>query len=187
MNTSETAIRITEELKETLSAVDNHRAELLVRQIAGSNRIFLAGAGRSLLMVKCFAMRLIQFGLTAFVVGETTTPSITADDLLIVVSGSGETGTIALMAKKAKSIGAKLAFITIVPDSTIGRLADLIIPIEAGSTKVAGEQKKTIQLGGSRFELSVLLLLEAIVMGLTEVLKLEDPNVILMKNHANLE
>ena len=82
MNTSETAIRITEELKETLSAVDNHRAELLVRQIAGSNRIFLAGAGRSLLMVKCFAMRLIQFGLTAFVVGETTTPSITADDLV---------------------------------------------------------------------------------------------------------
>jgi hypothetical protein len=52
---------------------------------------------------------------------------------------------------------------------------------------VAGDQKTTIQLGGSRFELSVLLLLEAIVMGLTEELKLEDPNVILMKNHANLE
>lgn len=139
-------------------------------------------------MVKCCAMRLMQLGLTAYVAGETTTPSITAEDLLIVVSGSGETGTIALMAKKAKVIGADLAFITIVPDSTIGKLADLTIPIDASSTKVAdAPQKKSIQLGGSLFELSVLLLLEAVVMGVAEKLQLDDPNALLMKNHANLE
>lgn len=104
------------------------------------------------------------------------------------MSGSGETDTVALMVKKAKAHGAETALLTMVPDSTMGGLADLVLAIEASSTKVVDNSgKKSIQLGGSRFELSVLILLEIIVMQAAEKLHIEDPNQLLMQNHANLE
>lgn len=138
-------------------------------------------------MIRACAMRLMQLGLTVYVPGEVVTPSIQKGDLLIVASGSGETATVALMAKKAKAIGAELALITIVPDSTIGRLADLVIPVDAASTKVAENKKASVQLGGSLFEIGVLLLLEAVVMLVVDKKQIADPNRLLMENHANLE
>ena len=189
MKISNISADITKELQETVAAIDDAQAELLADKIVGAKRIFLAGAGRSLLMVKCCAMRLMQLGFTAYVTGETVTPSITKDDLLIVVSGSGETGTIVLMTNKAKKIGAEVACITIAPTSSVGRAADLVIQINAASTKLADNstQAPSIQLGGARFELSVLLLLEGIVMAVVEKAGIKDPNVLLMQNHANLE
>ena len=189
MKISNISADITKELQETVAAIDDAQAELLADKIVGAKRIFLAGAGRSLLMVKCCAMRLMQLGFTAYVTGETVTPSITKDDLLIVVSGSGETGTIVLMTNKAKKIGAEVACITIAPESSVGRAADLVIQINAASTKLADNstQAPSIQLGGARFELSVLLLLEGIVMAVVEKAGITDPNVLLMQNHANLE
>ena len=38
-----------------------------------------------------FAMRLNQLGKNAYVVGESTTPSIKEHDLFIIISGSGST------------------------------------------------------------------------------------------------
>ena len=187
MKASALSAAITAELQETLTSVNDAMVELLASKICTAKRVFLTGAGRSLLMVRACAMRLMQLGLTVFVPGEVVTPSIQRGDLLIVASGSGETATVALMAKKAKAIGAELALITIVPESTIGRLADLVIPIDAASTKVAENKKQSIQLGGSLFEISVLLLLEAVIMLVVEKKKIADPNALLMENHANLE
>ncbi len=56
-----------------------------------SPRIFVAGAGRSGLCMRALGMRLMHLGKTVYVVGETTTPSIAAEDLLILGSGSGQT------------------------------------------------------------------------------------------------
>ena len=188
MKTARLSYMITKELQDSLQTVEEQAVETLAEHICNAGRIFLTGAGRSLLMVKCCAMRLMQIGLTAYVPGETTTPAIRSGDLLIAVSGSGETHTVALMVKKAKAHGAETALLTMVPDSTMGGLADLVLAIEASSTKVADNSgKKSIQLGGSRFELSVLILLEIIVMQAAEKLHIEDPNQLLMQNHANLE
>lgn len=188
MKAIDISLTITKELKESLSTVEEASIVALAENICGAKRVFLVGAGRSLLMVKCCAMRLMQIGLTAYVPGETTTPAIRPEDLLIVVSGSGETATVALMVKKAKSIGAKVALITMVPDSTMGNLSDTVLTIEASSTKVSeNSNKESIQLGGSHFELSVLILLETVVMLVVEKLQIPDPNQLLMQNHANLE
>ncbi|WP_438357045.1 hypothetical protein [Staphylococcus hominis] len=48
----------------------------------------MAGKGRSGFVANSFAMRLNQLGKQAFVIGESTTPSIQKDDLFIVISGS---------------------------------------------------------------------------------------------------
>ena len=187
MKASDYTAAITAELKETLASVNNEHADALAEKICAAKRVFLVGAGRSLLMIRACAMRLMQLGLTVYVPGEVVTPSITKDDLLIVASGSGETATVALMAKKAKAIGAELALITIAERSTIGALADLIITVDAASTKLAENKKTSVQLGGSLFELAVLLLLEAVVMLVVEKKDISDPNGLLMQNHANLE
>ena len=57
----------------------------------GARTVFVAGSGRSGLAMRSFAMRLIHLGLSAHVVGETTTPRITDRDLLLIGSGSGST------------------------------------------------------------------------------------------------
>lgn len=45
-------------------------------------------------------MRLMHLGLRSYVVGETSTPAIEIDDVLIFESGSGETGALTIMVKK---------------------------------------------------------------------------------------
>ena len=86
MKISNISTDITKELLETVATIDDAQAELLAEKIVKAKRIFLAGAGRSLLMVKCCAMRLMQLGFTAYVPGETVTPSIT-NVFSIVVPG----------------------------------------------------------------------------------------------------
>ena len=54
-------------------------------------RIYIAALGRSFLVMKAFAMRLMQLDFEVYVVGEIITPAIKAGDLLIVGSGSGNT------------------------------------------------------------------------------------------------
>ena len=154
--------------------------------IEGAERVFLAGCGRSGLMVRGFAMRLMHMGKKVYVVGETTTPSINQGDLLIIASGSGETGSLVAMANKCKKIGASLATVTIFPKATIGKLADCVVVIDAPTAK---SQQKTavtsIQPMGSLFEQSLLLYFDSIILSLMERENLTSD--IMFRLHANLE
>ena len=59
--------------------------------ICKAKKIYVAGAGRSLLTLRCLAMRLMHLGFESYVVGDTTTPAFEKEDLRIAGSGSGET------------------------------------------------------------------------------------------------
>ena len=180
---------ILDELKEIAGRLDEQQVEALKNKIKSADRIFLAGAGRSRLMISCLTMRLMQTGYTAYLVGEVVTPAIKEGDLLIIASGSGRTGSLLGMAKKAKETGAELGLITINSDSPIGALADAIVCIDAATTKnVSGEKKASVQPGASSFEQSVLLLGDALILELmAENRTLEEGNKGLMELHANLE
>jgi 6-phospho-3-hexuloisomerase len=188
MNTVEISLAILKELEGALKQIDPGQAETLADAIISANKVFVAAAGRSQMMIRGLAMRLMHLGFKAYVVGETITPAIELGDLLIIGSGSGETATLALMANKAKKIGAKLALITIYPDSTIGKTADMVVRIVAATTlsdKDSGA--KSIQPGANMFEQSMLIFCDATVIRIIEKNKIEDSNVALMKMHANLE
>ena len=188
MKFDELSLNIVDELGKSLSGISADQAESFIKLIMDSKRVFVSGAGRSLLMLRAFAMRLMQFGFSVFVVGETTTPAIEPEDVLIVGSGSGETATLQIFSNKAKSIGSKLALITIYPDSTLGKLADVIVKIPAPTTKTElHNDVKSIQPGASLFEQSMLLFLDSIVVCLIETKQLSANNQVLMKVHANLE
>ena len=80
---------ILQELKQTAESIPADAIRRCADKIAAHERIFVYGAGRSGLMLKALAMRLMQLGKTVYVVGETITPSIQKGDLLIVASASG--------------------------------------------------------------------------------------------------
>ena len=101
-----------EEVTAILDRVDDASAESMVEAILGAERVFVVALGRSGMLARMFAMRLMQIGLAAHVAGDVTTPAIAAGDLLIAVSGSGRTETVVALARKAKGFGAGVLAIT---------------------------------------------------------------------------
>src|SRR5665811_1217994 len=150
---------IIEKISGILEATDNTYEVKLTSLLDSAKRIFIAGAGRSRLVGNFFAMRLVHGGYDVSVVGEIVTPSIKAGDLLIIISGSGETEQLIAFTKSAKKIGANIVLISAKGDSTIGDMADAVFQIGRSEQygKVRGMPMGTV------FELSTLLFLEAII------------------------
>ena len=155
MNNRDYASVVLNELHHTLSRIDIQKANEFVELVDQAQEVFCAGAGRSGFQVKGFAMRLMHMGINSYVVGETCTPNIRENGLLVICSGSGETKSLVNHANKAKEVGAKIALITINPESTIAKLADVVVEISAPSPKSAKQGDiKSIQPMGSLFEQS---------------------------------
>lgn len=177
------AAEIVAEQVEAIALVDERAVRDLVQSIDSASRIFLLGEGRSGLVGRMFAMRLMHLGKHAFVVGETITPAIGGADLLIAISGSGETGTVVMMAESAKNAGARIAAIVANPESRLAGLADLIVHIPT-QHKLQGSSSR--QYGGSLFEQTTLLLFETTISMLAAG-DAESGFASLAKRHANLE
>ncbi|MGX8693819.1 MAG: 6-phospho-3-hexuloisomerase [Methanobrevibacter sp.] len=163
--------------------------------IINSENIFVTGAGRSGLAAKAFAMRLMHLGLSAYVVGETISPAINAEDCIVAISGSGETNTIVSAAKIAKNRGSKVLAVTSYPESTLGQLADGYLFVKGRTKKEVDDEnymKRQIHGNytsltplGTAFELTTLVFLDAIVSELME--KMEQTESDLKARHTVLE
>ena len=178
--------QILDELGETVGHICNDSAEKLADAIIAAETVLVAGAGRSGLAMKSFAMRLMHMGFDTYVVGETVTPSITAQDVLLIGSGSGSTSSLVVSANKADDIGATICLITIDEHSPIAQLAQVVLTIHAPSPKVSRDFGfRSVQPMGSLFEQSLQLVLDAIVLLLME--KTEKTPESMFTRHANLE
>ncbi len=186
--------KLIEQIEMTLEKISSKDMEKFVRIIKNSRRVYLAGAGRSGLVAKAFAMRLVHLGKRTFVVGETVVPSMRKSiDTLVVVSGSGRTRSILEIAKTAKGIGGKLVAVTGEKKSPLAKIADHVICIPAGKTKFSSKNYDSSQLLGgvpvtplgSLFEICALLFFEAIVYRLMKELKITEEK--LKKVHTTLE
>ncbi len=160
----------------------------------GDRKIFVAGAGRSGLVAKAFAMRLMHLGFSVHVVGETITPRMDPGDLLIVISGSGETLYPVTIAKQAKELGGILAVITSYPESTLGKLADLSLVIKGRVLPAAHTDYESRQIMGihepltplgTLFEISTLIFCDALISELASRLGKTEED--LARRHATLE
>lgn len=185
MQTYQYLAEIIKELNRSVDLIANEEAEKLVNGILESKKVFVAGAGRSGFMAKSFAMRMMHMGIDSYVIGETVTPNFEKEDILIIGSGSGETKSLVSMAEKAKSIGGKIATVTIFPDSTIGQLADITIKLPGSPKDQSEGDYKTIQPMGSLFEQTLLLFYDAVILRFMEKKGLDTNNM--YGRHANLE
>jgi 6-phospho-3-hexuloisomerase len=140
---------------EVISRLDPDQVDLMIETIQNSNAIFIVGSGRSELVGKAFAMRLMHLGFSVYVVGDVTTPSITKDDCLVAISGSGETKTVTIAAETSKEVDAQVIAITANPESTLGKYMDVVVKIET-KTKIPWKHYTSHVLKGNYDDLTPL-------------------------------
>lgn len=172
---------IIDKISGILEATDDGYDAELTQLLDGAKRIYIAGAGRSKLVGNFFAMRLVHGGYDVSVVGEIVTPSIKDGDLLIIISGSGETEQLIAFTKSAKKVGAKIVLISAKGESTIGDMADGVFQIGKNELygKVLGMPMGTV------FELSTLVFLEATISHIIHEKGIPEEKM--RERHANLE
>ncbi len=187
-------LEVVRHVESIVDGLSEKQINTMIEAIENAERIFMMGAGRSGMASRAFAMRLVQLGLTAYVIGESVTPAMTEKDLLIAVSGSGETKSIVSAAKIAKGVGSKVLAVTSYPRSRLGRIANIRVEIK-GRTKIDIEKDhlkhqiigthSTFTPLGTLFEDTVMIFFDGIIAKLMSDLKKDERE---MRNrHATLE
>lgn len=121
-----TARRVTEVLAGIAPGVVQQTVDILLQ----APQIFVYGAGRSGIIGRAFAMRLVQVGLAAFVIGESTTPIVRSGDAVFILSGRGESQSSIQTANIVRREGARLVVLTGRSTSKLAHAANLAIPLE---------------------------------------------------------
>jgi 6-phospho-3-hexuloisomerase len=177
-------------------SLSDEEIEAFLKEILDAGRIYVMGAGRSGLVAKAYAMRLMHLGFTAYVVGETITPAMRQNDLLVIFSGSGRTKTVADIAETGKKLGGRIALITANPESRIGEIADAIVILESHRDEIrdeatefdvrqmTGEHRSFAPLG-TIFETASMVFADACISRLMEISQIDEKQ--LRKRHANIE
>lgn len=150
------------EITEVIHKVRTEEIDQFVAGITKDKRIFVTGEGRSGLMAKGFAMRLMHLGYTVFVVGETITPAVSDKDVFIAVSGSGESAGVLADTKKAVEKGCEVLVVTSKSNSSIASLAKTLLIVPGTIKSDSGENRESIQLLSSLFDQSLHITLDAV-------------------------
>lgn len=156
----ERTLAVADTLKEIIGGVDTQQVEnvlqVLIRAKQNDKKIFVVAAGRANLIMRTFAMRLMQIGFHSYVVFDTNTPAMEAGDVLIAGSGSGTTQTVVAIAQQAKKMGGQLILFTKNADVPLAKEADAVLTIPTGRCT------RKLQSKGSEFEQSMFLLCDNI-------------------------
>ena len=184
---------ITSQVRETALAIPKQDLESMLTLLKickeNGNCVFVAGAGRSGLMGRAFAMRLMHLGFKAYVVGETVTPAIRERDILIAISGSGSTKSVLIAAEKCREVGAFIIALTSKTDSVLGNLSsvNVVLPSKSNADKIneAADSSSAQMLMGTGFEISTLVFSDALVLHLAALIDVSEAEM--KQRHANTE
>src|SRR5213596_2839521 len=92
-------------LSKVLAEVRPVEVDALEKIILGSRRIFVTGLGRTGLMARGFAMRLMHLGRRVYHVGDVITPAIRRGDLLVICSRTGRSPVLVYYVDIARKAG----------------------------------------------------------------------------------
>lgn len=181
-------IKINEAKKIVLSdmsrpVVDEAKFDELLIKLGRAANIFVVGHGRSGLVAKMFANRLLQLGLSVHAIDEITCPPVKKTDLLLILSGSGSSLALVDAAEIALNEKAEVALITAEDVSRLTAVIKTVIVLRADTKHSTHKVSK--QPMGAMFEQSSFLLLEACVLCLQE--RLARDEVFMENHHANIE
>ena len=165
--------------------------EIMEDLLLKAGKIYTIGVGHSGLISKIFAMKLMHLGLASYVVGDVTTPGLREGDVVVAISQSGETTSVVSLSKKAKKLGGKVIAITACPQSSLGRIADRTVKIEAKDSNkkflalpVLGDERHA-NLSGALFGINTFLFFYGLICDLAVRTK-RTPSEI-DSRHANIE
>ncbi|MEW6327892.1 MAG: 6-phospho-3-hexuloisomerase [Thermodesulfobacteriota bacterium] len=176
---------VQKENRKLLSKIDVAEAAVFIECLNSAPTLFFSAQGRSGYILRAFCMRLMHLGYNCHFVGETITPPIKKGDLLVVLSGSGETVLPCEAVKIAKKVGALTYAILGDEASPLAGLSDRRLVLPGGTKRQRDKEMLSGQPPGSLFEQSAFLFLEAIILA---IYREEGSNYrILLARHANLE
>ena len=185
---------------EIAATLEQEQVDCFINAIAGADRIFVIGAGRSGFVAKSFAMRLMHLGLTSFVIGETVTPSFHNNDVLIAFSGSGKTKSVREACETTRQIGGQICLITGTRVSPMAELADCMVLLntEEESCQVGPDHFDLRQLRGEHrsisapctplgtlFETSAMIFADSVISALIEMKHCSIEEI--MHRYANMQ
>lgn len=173
------------EIRAALKAADVDALEHLAEDICNSERVFLTGTGRVTMSMQAFCKRLSHLGICAHCVGDVTEPALTAGNLLLVASGSGESIVPVAIAKKAKELGARVVHIGSNAESSVGQYCDYMVRIPVRTRLNKSDEIESKQIMTSLFEQTILILGDILSMIIMEEKQLEPDK--LWQYHANIE
>lgn len=185
-------------ISEAIRGLDPSQVERMLEALlnvrAEEKKALVVGAGRSGLVGKAFAMRLMHLGLNVYVMGESITPAIGDGDLVIVISGSGSGALSITSANMAKRLGALVLAVTSYPDSALGRTSDFVVVVpgreviareeEYHSRQLLGEYASLAPMG-TLFEDSCTVFLDSIIAEL--MTRLEVSEEAMKGRHSTIE
>ncbi|MEW6329147.1 MAG: 6-phospho-3-hexuloisomerase [Candidatus Micrarchaeota archaeon] len=164
--------KLAHKIQEQCAHINEKSTEKFLRALLGARRIFIHGVGRSGMVARAFAMRLMHLGFDVYVVGETITPAIRKGDLFIAVSGSGKTSSVNVVARVAEQKKAFVVAVTSNQNSELARCADLAVQIKGRAPRslspdydarqLVGEHEPLTPLG-TLFELTTMVFFDAVI------------------------
>lgn len=154
--------------------------EQMIESIMSADKIFLYGVGRSGLVAKAFAIRLVQLGLDVFFIGESNTPMVEKDAVVIILSNTGQTMSVVQTANITRRIGAKVIGITSNAHSKLAIAASDVIVLADDIPD--NEERRSLAPLGTIFEEASGLLLDAILTVLMK--RLGETEQSMKKRHA---
>ncbi len=189
---------IIDSVRDAMNAIPSERVDkvlkLLLEAHSKGKKVMIIGVGRSGLVGRAFAMRLMHLDFQVHVVGETITPALGSGDILFAISGSGSTTFVVAAAEIAKKVGAKIIAVTSFPNSKLGKLANFSIIIKGRiraatyrdyfSRQILGDHEPLAPLG-TRFEVSAAVFLDSLIVELMEALGKTETEM--KARHATIE
>jgi 6-phospho-3-hexuloisomerase len=132
--------KIFKELQHMWDNTEN--VETYIQELINHKGIIVGiGAGRMGYSLRAHIMRLSHIGYETYFIGDTSTPRIDKNSLVIINTSSGETPTNILYAQQAKEAGSKIITVTCNEKSSIGKLSDVVVKIP---TMTSHQLMKTI-------------------------------------------
>jgi 6-phospho 3-hexuloisomerase len=152
-------------VSEAIDRIDPATIDRAVAILAKAPATFVYGAGRSGIIGRAFAMRLVQTGLTAYVIGESVTPIVRRGDAVFIVSGAGESQSSVQTANIVRREGAELVVLTGRATSKLAHAATLLLPLDFPEDP----PRSRLAPLGTLFESASLRLTDALVAELMRV------------------
>ena len=194
MTTSSNAKEITDKIQQSIASISEEKTGKMIQEIINAHNIFIFGVGRSGLVAQAFAMRLVHLGKAVHFVGEVTTPAISSDDIIIVISGSGTTSSVHNVSEAARKQGAKIVSLTSKINSPVAKLSDVVIEIPLEQEKKETDnyfarqlvsKSQEIMPMGTLFELTVMVFFDSIIPIIMEKTGVSEKHM--KEKHSNLE
>ena len=168
---------ILDKVKDAVSSIDPVVVSKFIDDILNAKKIFIYGSGRSGLAGQFFAVRLVQLGLDVHFVGDMTTPIVGKNDLILVVSRTGETMSAVQTANIARRLGSNVTCVTSHRSSKLAHASNTVIHIPSDDP----ESAKHAPLG-TIFEESANIFFDSIIPDMMK--KLDTDERAMKKRHA---